>query len=92
MKELLPCPFCGGKPSSYESSIDTGAGDSVYVYRIICECLANPVVFVEGSHGYKQEGDIPNDEAKQKAIKAWNTRFDIKCAHPDCNCAIKCNE
>ena len=74
MSELKPCPFCGGEPALYEHSFDVGAGDHQYLCRIICECLANPVVYVEGEHGYKQPDDIPNKQAKAKAILAWNTR------------------
>lgn len=77
-KNLLLCPFCGRKPNAYESDVDIGCGDYQYVYKIICECAANPVVSIPGEHGYLRDDDTPNAEAKERAIEAWNTRVECK--------------
>ena len=70
MSELKKCPFCGGKPNEYDTVADNPFDETDYTYRIICECLVNPVCYVSTVN------EIEYGNLKKKAIKAWNTRVD----------------
>jgi len=56
--ELLPCPFCGG-----EAFVCTMIGGD--------EPMDNFRFFIYCENGCV---DMPKDENKEEAIKAWNTR------------------
>ena len=61
MIELLPCPFCGGRPH-----LDR--------HDIFCDCGAQIEIplFVFGEESVD---DFPTyEEARQKMIDLWNTR------------------
>ena len=60
MKELLPCPFCGGKPVSDRVYM---CGNGWIVYCAKC-----------GAEIFEEAGFSSTDIAKQAAIDAWNTR------------------
>ena len=73
MAELKPCPFCGGKAALREQPI--------YIYTAIyahCTCCKARVM--------ESFSDAPNidgvtlgrEKATEKAIEAWNRRYEPK--------------
>ena len=72
MAELKPCPFCG---STY-----IRVGDS-YTIDLLSIQFKEPIAFVECMNCYAVAGLFkkhykyrPDYDAKNEAIKAWNTR------------------
>ena len=61
MKELKPCPFCGGKKIRMYSKRD----NSVHGFMHICEGFDEPMVKVESRFFSTEE----------EAIEAWNRRL-----------------
>lgn len=76
---LLPCPFCGEQPNRRTHYADTGGGDGKWCFVI--ECANNPCgvkVYSAacGPHGYRQDGDLKDNEAAARsAIDNWNKRI-----------------
>jgi len=79
--ELLPCPFCGGKPTEISHYISHG-GDSNKYFLVKCEnyeCRVRPGTGVCGPGGYKNssgwlETMDTNDLAKAESRARWNKR------------------
>lgn len=70
MAELIPCPFCGGKPSIRR--------DEFGFYE-------NPYMFTHTCKGRKPQLNIFSCgyATKQEAIEAWNTRHERTCTKVD---------
>lgn len=60
MAELLPCPFCGGKPTTSRGVVEA---DEKFVFVSCEKCQSKTRRFYEW-----------NSEDEQDAINAWNTR------------------
>ena len=76
MAELLPCPFCGSE------NIKIGDSDKINLLSIQ---FKEPIVFVECMDCYAVAGlykknykHYENTNAKEQAIKKWNTRTQNK--------------
>lgn len=71
MKELLPCPFCGGK-----ATLDcVGETDlSYHVSRAYVECFDCEAIseIAETTNDFTKEG---SEKCMQKAIDNWNRRI-----------------
>lgn len=78
-KILKECPFCGRPATSRRYSTETD-GDYRFAFKIYCfniQCTVKPFVVERGESGYKQGDTQTNEQAEQKAINRWNTRFDV---------------
>lgn len=69
MAELLPCPFCGGKPS--RGDYDDHGGREVFV--VACGNEACPVGEV-----------IASSDTRDDADSRWNTRAPIQRGAEEC--------
>ena len=75
MAELLPCPFCGEIPYIERKPLWTNYGGYThgyygsYEYDIRCHKCGCNVPLYKNDTVYRKD-----EEAKQNAIKAWNTR------------------
>ena len=71
MPELKPCPFCGGIAAIKHQ--DVYMSKAIFVH--CTKCKARVMEYFEGVHGF---GDAKRyqteEEATDKAIKAWNRR------------------
>lgn len=89
MRELLPCPFCGGEAVLHQTyDMDTGAVDGWFAWcdNDTCECKPETGQFFTEAeaiaawntrvdyHGYEQAAI----EAWE-SIKAWNSRAERIC-------------
>lgn len=73
MSDLLPCPFCGGKPVVQDGKKGHCQlhGDPFQGMRIYCKTNGCP------AHAGLERGDIYNggkEKAREEAIAAWNRR------------------
>ena len=78
MKELKPCPFCGGEGEVRASNLYY---DRVYLVR--CRCCGAKTDFVLVNHPsldmagrVKEDTRYTEEQARCKAIEAWNRRAD----------------
>jgi hypothetical protein len=80
--ELLPCPFCGCNPkiSLGKKTHCQLHGEPSQGFIVFCDwrdCVAKPKV--EAGNIYNGIGDeIYKKEAREEAIKAWNTRTPLQ--------------
>lgn len=83
MKQLKPCPFCGGSPKIVESEIGVPEdGKKTYQYRHIecrdCGCRGSSfriVQFRNSGFSYSAKWDVGE---MQKMERQWNRRVEIK--------------
>jgi len=66
--ELLPCPWCHEKPSLTSGYSQQGAT----VECVQEKCPLNPGAYVNARPG--ENSSLLIDEARQEAIRKWNTR------------------
>lgn len=66
--ELLPCPFCGEKPSSREFQTHVFRPYSQIIDAMIIECNAGNCFYQPSQPSWLYPME------KQEAIKAWNIR------------------
>ena len=87
-KNLLPCPFCGTKPSFSEGHSSAAGVGSTWNVTITCEsnrCAINPQLsayiplykVVRGTGSFETIGDVQIG-LRKKALGKWNTRKDGK--------------
>lgn len=63
MKELKPCPFCGGVAKKIAEQIN-----GKNMITVVCiNCHAGGPVYITANHRVKDENN--------PAIKGWNTRY-----------------
>lgn len=69
--ELKPCPFCGeDRMLDVQASERDGRSDCKYTAKVVClNCFASACI-----HGF----DWFEDEAKDKAVRAWNRRKELR--------------
>ena len=68
--ELLPCPFCGGKPSVRRASGDERDGYAAHVSYVCSGCgCAKGACGDSGKGGYAD-----NSTVEARAVESWNTR------------------
>lgn len=78
MKDLKPCPFCGGEASVKVLEYD----DDCKVWGVFCESdLAS-----EYSHGHF----VDNYATEAEAIAAWNTRAERTCKPVEMDGVMRC--
>lgn len=65
MRELKPCPFCGGEADEYEGDYGNG------IYCMMCGAMVGEPIHLE----YRTTKRVSIDEA----IDAWNTRSERTC-------------
>ncbi len=65
MSELKPCPFCGDSSVELESGRHVASGLG-YSADVNCEC---------GASGAREYANTEED-AKERAVAAWNRRAD----------------
>jgi len=73
MDNLKPCPFCGGSPEVKQSSGDERDGYADHIAYVCkgCGCRRGAAGQQNPKGGY-----AINDTVAQRAIEAWNRRFD----------------
>jgi hypothetical protein len=75
--DLLPCPFCGGPASEWETRIESGE-DGATKFAVGCRWRHNTVTVVAtamGPWGYRRKDDPPSNEwARNRARRLWNER------------------
>lgn len=64
--ELLPCPFCGGEPTTTERPDNIDGTE--FFFAVACYCGRY------SASAHKMAVRKTPDQAKQDAIEAWNTR------------------
>ena len=73
---LLPCPFCGGKPKLEEKYRSFIAGKSERVAVVICQDCGARASRIRISDYGKSSHSV---EATERAVQIWNTRaFNFK--------------
>ena len=81
MIELKPCPFCGGK------AMDAKAHPSIMLKKLhylyfaagCTKCNVSTPLFRTQKTGSPLMNEHYDEEAKQKAIEAWNRRVEGRC-------------
>lgn len=69
MRDMKPCPFCGGEASIHESNRYPSLGGRITGYTVVCT----------NTHCINYMIDDWYKRSKKKAIKRWNTRAERTC-------------
>lgn len=72
-EELLPCPFCGGKPN-----IEPWHGGKPTKMMISCPGVYANSIMGHGEEVTCETAPMVTGETKKEAIKNWNTRAQPK--------------
>lgn len=80
MTELKPCPFCGGKAKvdKVHPSFMLKKLHYLYFAAGCTKCNVTTPLFRTKKSGSPLMNEYYDEEAKQKAIEAWNKRVDLK--------------
>ena len=77
IKELKPCPFCGGTPFIHSTALQILRGDHIETYwEITCPCGVHTGGYRSEYRFLDSEQLIPEGlmDGRKKAIEAWNRR------------------
>lgn len=92
MAELKPCPFCGEIPYIERKPLWTTYSNGTthgyygcFEYDIHCHKCGCKIPLGKNDTIYNSDND-----AKQNAIKAWNTRYKETNSHVSCKNCINC--
>ena len=77
MAELKPCPFCGGNNIGYSIKTTTIQFKRAYHFSMYCKdcnCYGARTLWKCDTNSINRVALERNEDFKQNAIKAWNTR------------------